>query len=165
MGDQTAKIRRQVPEGCQILLFSATYPQSVREYAKKMVPNANTISLKASHRYYRRAVAAACLRRPARYFVSAISLQREELALNNIQQFFVHCRDEADKYAFLSKIYGLLTIGSSIIFCNVRARLAAPRQEDVPCSSRPSCHAIVLVRCHHTTAQGDMHAPGAAHAE
>jgi len=50
MGDQTAKIRRQVPEGCQILLFSATYPQSVREYAKKMVPNANTISLKACRR-------------------------------------------------------------------------------------------------------------------
>ena len=46
MGDQTAKIRRQVSDGCQILLFSATYPQAVRDYAKKMVPNANTISLK-----------------------------------------------------------------------------------------------------------------------
>jgi len=66
-------------------------------------------------------------------------LQREELALNNIQQFFVRCRDEADKYAFLSKIYGLLTIGSSIIFCNVRARSAAsPPPPAVPRGSRSS---------------------------
>ena len=46
--------------------------------------------------------------------------QREELALNNIQQFFVRCQGEQEKYSFLSKIYGLLTIGQSIIFCNVR---------------------------------------------
>jgi ATP-dependent RNA helicase DDX19/DBP5 len=45
--------------------------------------------------------------------------QREELTLNNIQQFYVSCRGEADKQAFLARIYGLLTVGQSIIFCNV----------------------------------------------
>ena len=39
-----------MPDTSQILLFSATYPVEVREYAVKMVPNANTISLKVRFR-------------------------------------------------------------------------------------------------------------------
>ena len=49
-GLRAARTCRQVPRGCQILLFSATYPQAVSEYARKFVPDANSITLKVTVR-------------------------------------------------------------------------------------------------------------------
>jgi len=74
----------------QIILFSATFPDHVRAYASKIAPNANKIELK-----------------------------KEELSVANIKQFYMDCRDEEHKYDILVSLYHMLTIGQSIIFCQV----------------------------------------------
>ena len=79
--------------GVQIILFSATFPDHVRSFANKFAPNANKIEL-----------------------------QRNELSVDNIRQFYMDCRNEEHKYEVLVSLYQLLTIGQSIIFCQVRAR-------------------------------------------
>lgn len=75
----------------QIILFSATFPDHVRNFASKFAPNANKIELK-----------------------------RNELSVDNIRQFYMDCRNEEHKYEVLVSLYSLLTIGQSIIFCQVR---------------------------------------------
>jgi len=75
----------------QIILFSATFPDIVRSFASKFAPNANKIEL-----------------------------QKEELSVENIRQFYMDCRNEEHKYDILVSLYQLLTIGQSIIFCQVR---------------------------------------------
>lgn len=75
----------------QILLFSATFADHVRRYADKIAPNANKIEL-----------------------------QKNELSVDNIHQFYMHCKNEDQKYDVLVLLYNVLTIGQSIIFCEVR---------------------------------------------
>lgn len=75
----------------QIILFSATFPDHVRKFASKFAPDANKIEL-----------------------------QRNELSVEGIKQFYMDCRDEEHKYDILVSLYSLLTIGQSIIFCKVR---------------------------------------------
>jgi len=75
----------------QILLFSATFPDHVRAYANKFAPNANKIEL-----------------------------QKQELSVDGIRQFYMDCRNEEHKYDILVSLYSLLTVGQSIIFCQVR---------------------------------------------
>lgn len=77
-------------KGIQIILFSATFPDHVRTFASKFAPNANKIEL-----------------------------QKEELSVDNIRQFYMDCRNEEHKYDILVSLYQLLTIGQSIIFCQV----------------------------------------------
>lgn len=74
----------------QIVLFSATFPDHVRAFANKFAPKANKIEL-----------------------------QKEELSVEGIRQFYMDCRDENHKYDILVSLYQLLTIGQSIIFCQV----------------------------------------------
>lgn len=74
----------------QIILFSATFPDHVRNFANKFAPNSNKIEL-----------------------------QRNELSVDNIRQFYMDCRNEEHKYDVLVSLYQLLTIGQSIIFCQV----------------------------------------------
>jgi len=78
--------------GVQIILFSATFPDHVRNFANKFAPNANKIEL-----------------------------QREELSVEGIRQFYMDCKNEEHKYDILVSLYQLLTIGQSIIFCQVRS--------------------------------------------
>lgn len=82
---------RTMPPECQMLLFSATYPEQVSQLARRVVPNPNMLYLR-----------------------------REEIALNAIRQYAIRCRDVEHKTEVLSSIYGLLTVGSSMIFCEVR---------------------------------------------
>jgi ATP-dependent RNA helicase DDX19/DBP5 len=79
-----------MPRTCQIVLFSATYAERVKEFAARFAPNANQISLK-----------------------------QEELSVEGIKQFFMDCKSEEDKFDILVALYGLLTIGQSIIFVKV----------------------------------------------
>jgi ATP-dependent RNA helicase DDX19/DBP5 len=79
-----------MPKGCQLVLFSATFTQSLRDFAARFAPNANTISLK-----------------------------QEELSVDGIKQFYMDCSNEKHKIEVLCQIYGLLTIGQSIIFVRV----------------------------------------------
>lgn len=76
----------------QIILFSATFPDHVRAFASKFAPNSNKIEL-----------------------------QQEELSVDGIRQFYMDCRNEEHKYDILVSLYSLLTIGQSIIFCQVRS--------------------------------------------
>jgi ATP-dependent RNA helicase DDX19/DBP5 len=48
-----------------------------------------------------------------------ITLKKEDLTVKGIQQMFMDCPDEVQKYDILVKLYGLLTTGSSIIFVKV----------------------------------------------
>lgn len=74
----------------QIILFSATFPDHVRAFANKFAVNANKIEL-----------------------------QKNEIAVDGIRQFYMDCRNEEHKYDILVSLYQLLTIGQSIIFCQV----------------------------------------------
>ncbi|ETS82276.1 ATP-dependent RNA helicase dbp-5 [Pestalotiopsis fici W106-1] len=91
LGDQCARVKNMIPKTVQILLFSATFPDVVHKYATKFAPNANQIKLKV-----------------------------QELTVRGISQMFMDCPSEADKYGILCQLYGLLTIGSSIIFVKTR---------------------------------------------
>ncbi|RXW25556.1 hypothetical protein EST38_g375 [Candolleomyces aberdarensis] len=93
LGDQTLRVKNQLPRNkpVQIVLFSATFPDHVRNFANKFAPNANKIEL-----------------------------QKEELSVDSIRQFYMDCKNEEHKYDILVMLYSLLTVGQSIIFCKRR---------------------------------------------
>lgn len=78
--------------GVQTMLFSATYDTAVMEFAEKLIKDAVSVTLK-----------------------------REDLALNNIKQFFVECRDRESKYEAVCDLYSGLIIASSVIFTRTRS--------------------------------------------
>jgi ATP-dependent RNA helicase DDX19/DBP5 len=79
-----------LPKSIQILLFSATFPDKVNNYASKFAPNAHVLKL-----------------------------QKSELTVKGISQMFIDCPDGNAKYETLCKLYGLMTIGQSVIFVKV----------------------------------------------
>ncbi|KAL9128996.1 MAG: hypothetical protein Q9217_002430 [Psora testacea] len=91
LGDQCHRVRGLLPPHIQIVLFSATFPNHVVDFAARFAPNANQITLR-----------------------------HEELTVEGIKQLYLDCPSEADKYDTLVKLYGLMTIGSSIIFVRTR---------------------------------------------
>lgn len=91
LGEQSIRVKNTMPKTCQLVLFSATFPDNVREFAARLAPEANEIRLK-----------------------------QEELNVDLIKQFYMDCRDEEHKYEVLVELYNLLTIGQSIIFCAKR---------------------------------------------
>ncbi|MCJ1349610.1 RNA helicase required for poly(A+) mRNA export [Peltigera leucophlebia] len=92
LGDQCIRVKQLLPQNIQTVLFSATFPDQVIAYASKFAPNANQITLR-----------------------------HEELTVEGIKQLYLDCHDEENKYDVLLKLYGLMTIGSSIIFVRTRA--------------------------------------------
>ncbi|KAI8633783.1 ATP-dependent RNA helicase DBP5 [Xylariaceae sp. FL1651] len=91
LGDQCARVKGMLPKTVQILLFSATFPDKVMKYATSFAPSANLIKLKV-----------------------------QELTVKGISQMYMDCPGEADKYEILCQLYGLMNIGSSIIFVKTR---------------------------------------------
>ncbi|XP_060643264.2 ATP-dependent RNA helicase DDX25 [Anolis sagrei] len=89
--DQSVRIQRALSEDCQMLLFSATFEDPVLQFATRIVPDPNIIKLR-----------------------------REELTLENIRQYYFQCENIEDKYRALCNIYGSITIGQAIIFCQTR---------------------------------------------
>lgn len=79
-----------LPKTVQIVLFSATFPEHVVKYATAFAGNANQMTLR-----------------------------HEDLTVEGIKQIYLDCEGDNDKYDVLVKFYGLLTIGSSIIFVKV----------------------------------------------
>ncbi len=73
-----------------MLLFSATYDQEVMKFAESLIPDA-----------------------------TVMKLRREEESLDNIKQFYIDCKDQDEKYRAIANIYGAITIGGAIIFCQV----------------------------------------------
>lgn len=49
-----------------------------------------------------------------------IRLKHTELTVSGISQMYIDCDSEDAKYENLVKLYGLMTIGSSVIFVRVR---------------------------------------------
>lgn len=86
-----------LPRDVQVVLFSATFPTHVHRYASKFAPSANEITL-----------------------------QHEELTVEGIKQLYIDCSNDEDKYKTLVSLYGLLTVGSSIIFVKVSSPLHFP---------------------------------------
>ena len=86
----TTNMIRMLPKTVQIVLFSATFPPKVVQYAEKFAPAANQLTL-----------------------------AHEELTVEGIKQFYVDCNGEQEKFEILVKLYGLMTIGSSVIFVKV----------------------------------------------
>ncbi|KAI9842924.1 MAG: RNA helicase required for poly(A+) mRNA export [Sclerophora amabilis] len=91
LGEQCIRVKATIPKTAQVVLFSATFPDTVVRYANKFAANANQITLK-----------------------------HEELTVEGIKQLYLDCPTEQDKYDVLVKLYGLMTIGSSIIFVKRR---------------------------------------------
>lgn len=79
-----------IPRTVQIVLFSATFPSHVYHYAQKFAPAANELTLK-----------------------------HNELTVEGIKQLYLDCGDDDEKFKSLVHLYGLLTVGSSIIFVKV----------------------------------------------
>lgn len=48
-----------------------------------------------------------------------ITLKHEELTVEGIKQVYLDCPNTSEKYDVLVKLYGLMTVGSSIIFVKV----------------------------------------------
>ena len=92
MGEQCLRVKGILPKNLQIVLFSATFPNEVQEFAARFAPDANRLTL-----------------RP------------EELTVDGIKQMYMDCNGEQHKYECLVRLYGLMTIGSSIIFVKVCA--------------------------------------------
>ena len=73
------------------MLFSATFPDEVQDFAQNAAPEANQIFLK-----------------------------KEEVTIDTIKQLYLECDGEEQKYEALSALYDIMTIGQSIVFCKVR---------------------------------------------
>ncbi|XP_026204474.1 DEAD/H (Asp-Glu-Ala-Asp/His) box polypeptide 19 (DBP5 homolog, yeast) [Anabas testudineus] len=89
--DQSIRIQRMLPKSCQMLLFSATFEESVWNFAQRIVPDPNIIKLK-----------------------------REEETLDTIKQYYVLCNCKEEKFQALCNIYGAITIAQAMIFCHTR---------------------------------------------
>lgn len=88
--DICIRIVKGLTSQCQMCLFSATYKPAVIEFATKIVKEP-----------------------------TIIRLRRQDESLSNIKQFYVMCDNFESKYRALSNIFGLITVGQSIIFCQV----------------------------------------------
>lgn len=89
--DQCIRIHKQLPRTTQMMFFSATYEPEVMKFAEIIVNNP-----------------------------LIIRLMKEEESLDNIKQYYVKCKDLDEKYAAITNIYGVITIGQAIIFCHTR---------------------------------------------
>ena len=81
-----------LPPTVQIVLFSATFPDQVVRYADKFAPSANQLTLK-----------------------------HQDLTIEGIKQLSIDVHKEEAKYDVLVSLYGLMSIGSSVIFVRVNA--------------------------------------------
>ncbi|KAJ1877469.1 RNA helicase required for poly(A+) mRNA export, partial [Kickxella alabastrina] len=102
LGDQTLRVKNMMPKQIQAVLFSATFPDNVRQFTERFAPGANEIRLKAT-----------------------------ELTVDGIKQFYMDCRNSEHKFEVLSELYSLMTVGQSIIFVRRRdtAETIAKRME------------------------------------
>ncbi|KKY25092.1 putative atp-dependent rna helicase dbp5 [Phaeomoniella chlamydospora] len=80
LGDQCSRVKSLMPKTVQVVLFSATFPDNVVNYAQNFAPNANQLTLR-----------------------------HEELTVEGIKQIYLDCDSIQAKYDALVKFYGLMT--------------------------------------------------------
>ncbi|XP_062314875.1 ATP-dependent RNA helicase DDX19A isoform X1 [Osmerus eperlanus] len=93
--DQSIRIQRMLPTDCQMLLFSATFEESVWKFSERVIPDPNIIKLK-----------------------------REEETLDTIKQYYMVCKRNQDKFTAICNVYGAITIAQAMIFCHTRKTAA-----------------------------------------
>lgn len=102
--DSTVIIRdiRKTSPHVQVLFFSATFNEKVKKFAHKQVPNANNVFIK-----------------------------KEELSLDRIKQYKVHCPDRDTKLIVLREIIFPMAenMGQTIIFTRTKATCRAVHQQ------------------------------------
>mmetsp|Transcript_29276 Transcript_29276/g.63517 ORF Transcript_29276/g.63517 Transcript_29276/m.63517 type:complete len:494 (+) Transcript_29276:126-1607(+) len=91
MGPQVTQIRSLLPDEIQVLLFSATWPTHVAEFANNLTRDATRIEVK-----------------------------KEDLTLVTINQTYIEVQEDSQKFQKLSDLYAALNVGQSIIFVNTR---------------------------------------------
>lgn len=91
LGEQCTRVKTMLPKDIQTVLFSATFPPHVINYANRFAPNANVLTL-----------------------------AHDELTIEGIKQLYIDIDKDQDKFATLLKFYGLMTQASSIIFVRTR---------------------------------------------
>ncbi|XP_017160207.1 ATP-dependent RNA helicase DDX19B isoform X2 [Poecilia reticulata] len=115
--DQSIRIQRTLPKNCQMLLFSATFEESVWSFAQRIVPEPNIIKLK-----------------------------REEETLDTIKQYFVLCNSREEKFQALCNIYGAITIAQAMIFCHQPYGFFVPLRNPDEENCRLACRGAVQRR-------------------
>ncbi|XP_046896061.1 ATP-dependent RNA helicase DDX19A [Hypomesus transpacificus] len=93
--DQSIRIQRMLPTDCQMLLFSATFEESVWKFSERVIPDPNIIKLK-----------------------------REEETLDTIKQYYMVCKRNQDKFTAICNVYGAITVAQAMIFCHTRKTAA-----------------------------------------
>ena len=88
---QSMRVQKMLCRETQMMLFSATYDQPVMAFAKQIILDPVTITLK-----------------------------RQEESLDNIKQWFIEVGNEEEKFEALSTIYGMVSIGQAMVFCRTR---------------------------------------------
>jgi ATP-dependent RNA helicase DDX19/DBP5 len=91
MAPQVQRVRNFLREELQILLFSATYPDSVKNFALNICPQARKITIK-----------------------------KEDLTLSAIRQVYIEVESMDRKFEVLGEFYSAMNVGQSIIFVNTR---------------------------------------------
>ena len=91
---QILDILQHMPEKIQLGLFSATMPEDVKEFIDRILQNPIKILVKA-----------------------------EQLTLQGIKQYYVQVYNDNEKYSTVKDLFGNLSIGQSIIYCNSTNRV------------------------------------------
>ena len=86
--DQSLRIHKSLSPSCQLMFFSATFDTPVMQFAECIAPNA-----------------------------IIIKLEREKESLDNIQQFYIQCYNDHEKYKALANLFGTISMGQAFIFC------------------------------------------------
>ncbi|CAL1263787.1 unnamed protein product [Larinioides sclopetarius] len=89
--DQCLRIHRLLSPECQCILFSATYSSEVIAFAEMIIKDP-----------------------------MILRLRKEEESLETVKQYYIECNTANKKYAALTNIYGVLSIGQAIIFCRTK---------------------------------------------
>jgi superfamily II DNA/RNA helicase len=90
LGDHAIRVKRYMPADIQVLLFSATFSDTVLTFADSFAPGA-----------------------------IRMTVPRHELTMNGIKQVYIDLNSEEEKYRILVELYHTMCVGSSIIFCKV----------------------------------------------
>lgn len=91
--EQTYEIIKKIPTNTQICLFSATYPQEILDLTSNFMRNPVNILI-----------------------------ERENIRVDLIKNFYVSCEYEENKYDILFELYEKITICQAVIFVNTKQK-------------------------------------------
>jgi len=90
--EQSTRIKRKIPQSCQICLFSATYNNQVKEFSQQFVPKPH----------------------------NSVFIEPEKLSVDQLTQTFIDCGTSENRMQVLSDIFACVSVGQTIIFTHTR---------------------------------------------